>query len=231
MNPIVDSIVRDGMQETWLRVLHRTRLISCLHTFEFYIKTLADTNASQFYDWSREPLSNGIQLICREIQEGELSFLKWAPEMYSSETLREHFNRGMRFFGAFHDNAVVALNGFHPQYAHLGYIGWPLVQLPKGVAYINCVITAPDYRQCGAGSRLSLFCWGVLKQEGFWMVAAAVFIENKAARAWHNKQGFQRWGRVSYIKRGAKGYWKTRLTAEGRKHATLLNHKVQLKDI
>ena len=223
MKRFFKSLLVDGVEETSFRVLHRLRMLSCLHTFEMFFYVLDDADDLNLSEGSARPLKNGIRLVCGEIKEEALGSLNRAPGLYSVEVLQEHFERGMRFFGASHGDLLVGIHGFHPRSAQLTYIGWPLVHLPDNAAYLNCAFTAAAYRNLGVGSRLRSFVLSTLKKEGFHLAVAAVFIEKKGVMAWHSKQRFKRWGRISYMKRGAHEFWRKKLTVAGREHKTLFD--------
>ncbi len=216
----------DGIGETLLRILHSLKLISVLHTFDFVYNELE--GSKDFISSKIENIheTNGVPLECREINANELEQLNYTDGMYSIETLQKHFGNGMRFFGAFCKNTLVAVRGVHTSYAQLAYINRPLVRLPHGVVYMNCALTAPTYRNAKVGSVLRSYMLNQIRKEGYQAVVGAVFVDNRAALRWNLRNGFKRWGRVSYIKCIERNFWWTRLTKVGRQHPYLLNDVV-----
>src|SRR3989338_2706216 len=108
-----------GFVETFFRLFHRLRIISVLHSFNFTLKELEVRDGVLILN-SLDELNgpkvcqiNGFVVTLREIKEEELENLDFAKKMFPIETFREHFGRGMRFFAAFHEGVVVAVNGIH----------------------------------------------------------------------------------------------------------------------
>jgi len=223
---LIKTLRNYGLDETILKILERLRLISVLHTFDFVYKELDDSK--DFVPSKVESVyeTKGIQLECREINVMELEQLNYAEGMYSIEILRAHFGRGLRFFAAFYENVVAAVMGVHKHYAHLSYVNRPLVHLPSGIVYMNCALTAPAYRNLGIGSILRTYVLNQVHKEGYQVVIGTIFVYNRSALRWNLRNGFKRWGRVSYIKWRGRDFWWTRLTKVGRRHPHLLDHVV-----
>ena len=218
MGKILKSLKEYGLTDTLLRVLHRLRVISTLHAFEIIFKDLREpSNEGNRY-------SGNQKITMREIKEYELKNLKFAPGMYTIETFRMHFSKGMRFCAAFIDDEVVADNGIHMTCADLVYVGMPNLILPEKVAYLNCAHTAPTYRDLAIGTQLRNHRLNIIKKEGVEQVFGAVFIENKNALRWNLRNGFQYWGRITYIKFGNQKFWLRRLSNVGRRYAYILNN-------
>ena len=221
-----------GIAETFLRVLHRFRIISVLHSFDFALKELGVRDGiliMNSFDESTETKVceiNDLRITLREIKEDELENLDFAEGIFSVETFREHFARGLRFFAAFHKGAVVCVNGIHMKYAHLVYIKRPVVELPEGVAYLNCAMTSPGYRSHGIGTVVRTFLLARLWREGYKQIVSAVFTENSGALRWNSTNGFHHWWRVSYIHWLGHDLWLKRLTKVGRRHANLLDNVI-----
>ena len=167
---------------------------------------------------------NGFLITLREIEEKELENLSFAKEIFSIETFREHFARGMRFFAAFHDGVVVAVSGVHTKYAHLSYIKLPVVRLSQGATYLNCALTSPDYRNLGVGTLLRTFLLNKMWKEGYKSTIGAVFTGNPAALGWNSTNGFRSWGKIYYVRWLGKDIWFKRLTKVGRQHRHLLDN-------
>ncbi len=218
MEKILRSLKDYGLVDTLLRILHRFRVISMVHTFEIIFKNLGDLKNEEI-----NKLPENHRITMREIEEHELNQLKFAPGMYTIETLRMHFSKGMRFCAAFVDDKIVAVNGIHMSCADLIYIGMPNIILLEKVAYLNCAHTAPVYRNLSIGTALRNFRLDIVQKEGIEQVFGAVFIENKKAMRWNLRNGFQYWGRISYIKFGNKKFWWRYLTNVGRRYAYILN--------
>lgn len=223
MNALLDSISKafrslkeDGMILTGFRILHRFRMISVLHSFDFVFKKMEFTEEA--------PTVNGMSLVFREIREEELERLNFAEGIFPLETIREHFSRGLRFFAAFREGVVIAANGIHPRYAHLAYIKRQVVCLPEGIVYFNCAITSPSYRNLKVGTSLRRFVMNQMRTEGYQFVIAAVFSENKSALRWNSTNGFKRWGRISYIQWMGHHFWVKQLSQTGRQLPHLLDH-------
>ena len=204
-----------GLTYSVLRVFHLLRIISVLHSFDFVFKELASFSPES--DFQRG------EFTYREIFEIELDKLNYAKGIYPIETLRIHFSKGMRFFAAFHQAQIIAVNGMHTTHADLIYIAMPNIKLPEKVAYSNCALTAPAYRNHLIGTHLRSHLLNVLCEEGFKRVFGAVFIENKQALRWNLRNGFQYCGRISYIKWGNKKLWFRRFTPAGRQFSDFLD--------
>jgi len=218
MEKILKSLKNYGLTNTILRILHRLRVISALHSFEITFKDLEELQNDRL----NQPSEN-LKLMIREIQEYELTRLKFAPGMFAIETIKMHFSKGMRFFAAFLGDEIVAVNGAHLTCADLIYVGLPNIGLPAKVAYLNCAQTAPAYRNLFIGSQLRHFRLALLKKEGFEQAFGVVFIENRKALRWNLRNGSQYWGRISYIKLGNKKFWLKRLSPVGKRYAYILN--------
>ena len=137
--------------------------------------------------------------------------------MEALETLQKHLNRGLRFFGAFCNNSLIAVNGVHCSYAHLDYINRPSVALPRGFVYLNCGLTVPAYRNLGIGTVLRGYMFKQIQNEGYRSAFGAIFAENKGALRWNLRHGFKRWGRISFVKWCGRDFWWVRLTNIGRR--------------
>jgi len=208
-----------------LHILHRFHAISVLHTFEIVFKDLGAPKNEEIMK-----LPENHKIMMREIEERELNQLKFAPGMYTIETFRAHFAKGMRFCAAFIGDEVVAVNGIHLSCADLVYVGMPNIMLSEKVAYLNCAHTAPNYRNLAIGTQLRNYRLDMIHKEGIEQVFGAVFIENKEALRWNLRNGFQYWGRISYIKCFGKDFWVRRLTNVGKRYAYILaNAKTEEK--
>ena len=214
---LFQSSKREGLIHALLRVFHRFRLISVLHTFEIIHVGLLNP-VECLFSRADQLMSGQLKLNCREIKEYELDKLQFADGMYSLETFRMHFASGMRFFAAFHEEVIVAVNGVHERCANLVYVKLPNVELPHGIVYLNCALTAPAYRNLSMGMILRGFMLNQLKKEGFQSAVGAVFIENRGAVRWNLRNGFQYWGRISYIRCQGRDFWWKRLTKTGRRY-------------
>ncbi|GEM_PF-2700868 len=210
-----------GLTHTLLLVLHRLRIISVLHAFEFIFKDISSEN--KIYETSSKITKDGKDIFFREIKEIELDHLNFAEGLYSIDILRMHFSKGLRFFAAFQNNQVIAVYGAHMMYADLVYINMPNLRLSEKVAYLNCAFTAPHYRSLSIGAELRSFLVGCLRTEGIEKIFSVVFIENKRALRWNLQDKFEYWGRISYIKCGNKKFWLRRLTNRGRQFFNLFN--------
>ena len=217
------SLKEEGLLHTCFRILHRFRLISVLHTFEILYGALSNP-VECLSSRADQQMSSQLKLKCREIKEYELDKLQFADGMYSLETFRMHFANGMRFFAAFHEDLIVAVNGIHEQCANLVYIKLPNIELPHGIVYLNCALTAPAYGNRSIGTVLRGFMLGQLKKEGFQSAVAAVFIENRGALRWNMRNGFTYWGRISYIRCGKRDFWWKHVTQVGRRYGHIFDH-------
>lgn len=212
----VKSFKDYGFAETVLKVLHRLRIISVHHTFEFIFKELEATYPSAFQEMVVN-INGNENVFIREIKEYELDALDFVDGMYSLDTFRAHFSKGMRFFAAFYNNQVVSVNGAHMTHANLVYIGMPNIALPKDLAYINCALTSPKFRSLSIGTKLRDFALSIVQKDGINWIFGAVFIENKKAMVWNLRNGFQYWGRISYIQLLGRNFWFRRLSPAGRR--------------
>lgn len=242
MNILLDSISKtfrslrqDGILLTGLRILHRLRIVSVLHSFNFTFKELVVRDGVLILNSLDEAAGakicqmNGFRITLREIKEAELEKLSFAEGMFPFETMREHFARGMRFFAAFHDGVVVSVNGIHTRYAHLSYIKLPVVRLPQGTTYLNCALTSPRYRDLGFGTLVRTFLINQVWKEGSRAMVAAVLAENQGALRWNSTNGFNRWGRISYVRCLGHDFWVKQLTKLGRHHRHLLDRVITEK--
>ncbi|OGW86080.1 MAG: hypothetical protein A3C35_08585 [Omnitrophica bacterium RIFCSPHIGHO2_02_FULL_46_11] len=228
------SLREAGLIETALRTLHWFKIISVLHSFDFTLKELSIRdgvlilNSFDEIDAPKVSQINGLHISMREIKEEELENLTFDEGMFPLEIMREHYARGLRFFSVFHEGTIVALNGIHMRYAHLSYIKRSAVQLPQGVAYLNCAMTSPNYRDLGIGTVLRTFALCQLWREDYKWVIGAVFTENSAALRWNLTNDFKKWGRISYIRFQGHDFWIKRLTKVGRQSPNLLNNLVTM---
>ena len=213
----------EGFLHICLRVFHRSRLISVLHTFEIVHGELSNP-VDRLFSRTNQMRSSQLKLQCREIKEYELDKLKFADGVYSLETFRMHFANGMRFFAAFHEDLIVAVNGIHEQCANLVYVKLPTIELPHGIVYLNCALTAPAYGNRSIGTVLRGFMLEQLKKEGFQSAVGAVFIENRHALRWNMRNGFTYWGRISYIRCGKRDFWWKHVTRVGRRYGHIFDH-------
>ena len=221
MSPLVHALKRAGLSlrhlgagETFLKCLHRFRVISVLHSLDMFYEEIKNLRA-----FAAPERSNPYPM--REITAEELDTLKLAQGMYSPATMLLHFKNGLRLFAAFADGAVVAVSGVHTRFAHLTFLKRPWIQLPEGTVYLNCASTAPAYRRLGISSQLRCHIIEKMNDEGSHGIVLASFVDHLGAKRWHRKQGFQEWGRISYIRWGTRDFWWTRLTSFGRKHRAL----------
>ncbi len=224
VSKLYKSLRNDGSAETILKILHRLRLLSVLHTFDFVYLEFEGSKDAVPSKVESVYKTNGIELKCREINADELEHLNYADGMYSIETLRAHFERGLRFFGAFQKGMLVTVHGFHSSRAHLTYINRPLVYLPFGVVYLNCGFTTPAYRNLGIGSVLRIYMLDQIEREGYRAVVGAIFVHSQGALRWNLRHGFKQWGRVSYVKWHGRDFWWTRLTEVGQRYSHLLDN-------
>lgn len=215
---VFNSFKDYGFVETILKIFHWLHFISVLHTFEFVLKELElPVHQAAF------SLIGTRRITFREIEESELDALKFADGMYSTETFRMHFSKGMRFFAAFDGDLIVSVNGVNTRYADLIYIRLPRVYLPEGFVYFNCALTVPSFRDLSIGSALRGFVQVQIQKEGYQYIFGAVFIENRQAMRWNMRNGFQDWGRISYIQFLGRNFWYRRLTKVGRRYHFLLD--------
>jgi GNAT superfamily N-acetyltransferase len=218
-----------GPAETVCRLLHRTQLASVKHSFDVYFKDLSGTPDAAGPGISGRAVCGGREVAFREIGAAELEQLRFAPGLqYAADRsivgdVRKQFSKGLRFFAAFDAGTVVALNGAHLSAAHLDYIHKPAIPLPAGVAYLNGAFTVPAYRRRRIGSALREYMLSVLRAEGFQRVVLTTFSEELGVVRWHLANDFLLWGRVTYLRRGAREFWWTRLSTLGRRHRSLLN--------
>ena len=226
-----------GFVDTFFHLLHRLRIISVLHSFNLTVKELGVRDGVLFLNslddvaGSKVCEMNGLLITLREIEEGELESLNFGKEMFSVEAFREHFTRGMRFFAVFHEGVVIAVNGIHTKYAHLAYIKLPVVRLPKGVTYINCALTSPDYRNLGIGTLLRTFVMNKMWKEGYKSVVGAVFTDNLGALRWNSSNGFRYWGKIYYVRWLGKDFWFKQLTKVGKRNRYLLDDVVATNEL
>ena len=218
---VYQSIRSGGISLTALKILHRLRIISVLHTFNFTLKDLGVRdgvlilNSLDEIGGPKVCQLNDFIVTLREIEEKELENLTFAKDMFPIATFREHFDSGMRFFAAFHDGVVISVNGVHTKYAHLTYIKMPAVRLPEGMTYLNCALTSPDFRSHGIGTLLRTFVLNRMWNEGYRSIFGAVFSDNLGALRWNTTNGFSFWGRISYFCCFGRDFWWKRLTRFG----------------
>ena len=193
--------------EILLKTLHRLKLISTVHSFEIFFN---DVTAVLSQLRNNTPLNSSLS--CREILENELSHLAFAEGLHPITDIRRQFQNGIRWFAAIQNNTVVALNGVHTKEADLVYIRMPHLKLPRGVAYLNGTITAPEVRRQGIASILTQSILTTLNQEGYQSVFLVCFTHEKPAIRWHQKQGYLKWGRISYYSLNDKDHWWIRKT-------------------
>lgn len=209
-----------GCAETSCRLLHRMRVISVNHPLDIFIKEAGAATERL------APLpafdARGIEL--REVAQGDLKDLILAEGLEDRAFMDEQFARSSRLFVALADKTIVAVNWGNPRFAHLDFIHRPLIRLPQGVAYSHSAMTAPAYRRRGIGGALKDYQFEVFHGEGYQLVILAAFLESYAAIAWHNANGFLRWGRIQYLCFGKREVWWTRLTPMGRRYASLLDN-------
>ena len=186
---VVNSLRDFGAAETLCMVLHRLRIISFRHTFSVFIKDLdsLENSGAALAEAGKEK----TRLTFREIFQDELADFEFPEEMYSKETLQEHFRRGYRFFAALKENQIVSINGVHTRSAHWAYIGKSLVRLPENWVYFNFALTVPASRNQRIGSVLRQYTLRTVRQEGYQTMLAAAFIENKKAAYWHVSNRFE----------------------------------------
>ncbi len=217
-----------GPAETFWRLLHRFRIISINHSLDLFLREFKRLPGEGRNGIPRTVDVGGLQVLLREISLGEVETLKVADGLRYTEresvqkALQRLMKEGGRFFAAFADDRVVALNGIHRSFANLSFIQKPLVRLPEGVVYFNAALTAPDYRNRGIGTALRRHVFSVMQRSGYHGVTLAVFIENKGAIRWQEANGFKRWGRIRYIKGFGREFWRTRLTEMGHRYPNLL---------
>ncbi len=206
-----------GAGETLCRTLHRFRLVSASHSLDIFIKTLSP-NLPPKRSLAR-PEVQGMALAFREVGSEEQLPL---AEGLDPASIREFFALGSRLFAALADGVVLAVNWVNTRAAHLSYIRMPRVPLPTGIVYLHSSFVAPAYRNQGIGTLLKQYLLGVLQQKGYHLAMLAVFLENTRAVRWHQADGFQHWGRVTYLRYGRRNLWWSRLTKEGQRHPDLL---------
>ena len=220
---VYQSVLSDGVAGTAFKILHRLRLISVLHGFHFVLIELDSPSLSGDESSANPIMIEGTELEMREIKSEELMQLHFADGMYSIETFQMHFSKGMRFFAAFHKDAVVSVNGINTRTADLVYIKRPDLQLPEGMAYLNCAMTVPDYRNRSIGTEVRSFMLHQLAQEGVRSVFGAIFVENKDALRWNLRNGFKYLGKIYYVRCGHSVYWWKRWTPIGRCYRHIFN--------
>ncbi len=208
----------DGAVETLGRLLHRLRIVSVVHSLDFFIKELNGSAAARATE-KGNPVS---PWTFREVPSHEFECLRYAEGLQPIEWMREQFAHGSRLFAALQQNLVIALNWFNPHIAELGHIK-RIISLTNGVVYTQGALTAPAYRNRGVGTLLKQYLLSVVQGEGYRLVLLAVFLDNDRAIKWHERNGFRRWGRITYVRWRSRDFWRVYLTKAGRLHPNLLD--------
>ncbi len=201
-----------GADETLCRILNRLKLFSSVHSLDFYMKELGETEANS------SPSPDNFREISRE----EMTSFRVAEGMPPRQEFQKQFDRGSRLFAALKRDEVIAVNWTSTLFADLAHIRRPHVPLQKKMVYTYGLIVSPLYRKQGVAVSLKQFILRMLACEGFQLIFLAVFLKNVKISRWHKKNGFIKWGRVFNFHCFGKDFWWTRLTSIGKKYPHLL---------
>ncbi len=211
----------EGPTETFYRLLHRLRLVSVHHALDIYLKEMGEGPEKHLAD-------EGLHLNFREIFPDEIERFRYPEEFRffdgSSpiQLMQKVFTEKMRFFAALDGDLLIALNGVNTKIANLWSLKKQSLPLPGGTVYLDNAMTAPQYRRRGIGSALRSYMMHLLREEGYRRVILATHPDNKGAARWQESQGFQRWGRIRYLKWRGKDIWKYEWTPLGRREPNLI---------
>lgn len=207
-----------GAAETFRRILHRFKILSAQHSLDFFVKELSES-------------SNGAPVekcpwAFREVHVHEFESLTYADGLQSIAWMREQFDHGSRLFAAFGNERIIGIDWIHTKVAELGHIR-QIVELPEDTAYMHGTLMATAYRNKGIGTLLKQHVFGVLHQEKFRYVFLAVFLDNHDATRWHLRNGFIKWGTVTYLKFANREFWWTQPASMGRQYPNLLKNEAK----
>lgn len=232
MKSLVENFVKtwrsfrdDGAVETMYRLLHRLRIVSVVHSLDFFIKELNGSTAAR----AAEKGNPDSPWTFREVSAHEFECLRYAEGLQPIEWMRDQFDRGSRFFAAFENECVVGVDWIHLRVAELGHVK-RMVELPREVAYTHSALVAPPYRNKGIGTLLKKCLLEAARRERFRFMLLAVFLNNQDAMRWHERNGFSRWGRMTYVRWHGRDFWRVYLTKTGRRYPNLLNgHRTNVR--
>ena len=192
-----------------------------------YLKVFGKYNSLDFYfielpSWISTP-GESAHLTVREIKTEEWRALRFADDSYSPEWVETQFSRNSRFFAVLEGDTVVGMNWISAGFADLTHINCPRVPILKGMAYVYATYVTPSYRKRGIGTLLKQTILKTLKEEGFGIVFATVFLKEAGPQRWQNTIGFKKWGRVTYIDLRVINFLWVRRTKEGRRFPDLFH--------
>ena len=211
-----------GATETFFRGLHRLRIISAVHSLDFYVNQLnvADNTAVRGFVIDRK------RCEFQELAPEALKKFLIHKSLGSSDWFAEQFDRGSRLFAAVLGETVIATTWIHTKYARLTYINRRTVEMPRKFAYSHGAVTAPEFRGKKVGSLLRKFAFDILTRAGYQLVIGAVFLENGHAKQLQRSVGSLYWGKMTYLCWKGRDYWLKFLTREGKKYSSLFDRVV-----
>lgn len=219
---VKSSLKKHGVLETFLRTLYRFRIVSLIHSLDFYID-----------EFNEKPALNesiidieGKRVELRELSREIYSNFSYASDLQPMFWMNEQFERGSRLFAAILNGRVVAETWANLRYADLNFINRPLIALPKAVAYSHGTLTTEPYRAKGIERALKQYKTKKLAKDGIQLIVAALSTDNVGAENWYVEAGSKYWGRISFVKWKDRKFWLKNLTTEGRKWPNLLNEVV-----
>lgn len=211
--------VRDfGAGETLTRAARDLRLVEVAHSLSLYTEEVDRAWSSRPSD--RPPLNRAV---VRELSQEELAGLRQAEGLPPPEFYQKEFGRRARLLGLVRDKELLAVNWFNHRWGDLAYIKRPSVTFPEGTVYMHGARVALAHRGQGIGTFLKQQLFRVLKKEGYSLGVVAAYIANPKVHRWHQLNGFERWGNISYFRWAGRDFWWTRLTSSGRQRPGLLS--------
>jgi GNAT superfamily N-acetyltransferase len=208
------ALAEYGPVETFYRLLHRFRVVSVQHSLNLFEKSI-----EQEKELNGE-LAPGMAL--KEIRREEIERYRWAEGLETVERSKQRFDEGSRLFAAVLDGQLIVSVNWVSGHMELCYVNRPKVALPEGTVYFHSALTAPAYRSHGVGSKVRNFMFVTMKNEGARRAILATFLENDGANRWHERNGFARLGRVTYLRLMGKEFLMCHLNAAGRPYEALL---------
>ena len=203
-----------GLVQAMGRALADFRLLAKYNSLDFYFFELSD--------WQAVPEKKTLDLsglTVREVKAEEGRRLRFAEGLLPPEEkwVEAQFARGSRLLAVLKDETVIGMNWINDTFADLTHINRPRVPVSEGFIYSYRAFVAPAYRNRGIGTLLKQTLMKILRDEGYRMLFLTVFLKDILPHRWHRRNGFKKWGRVTYLDlRAARFLW-TRVTKEGRR--------------
>ncbi|HLD49854.1 MAG TPA: GNAT family N-acetyltransferase [bacterium] len=210
-----------GLAQALGRALADFRLLAKYHSLDFYFLELS---SGPSVSSKKLPVLPGLTV--REIKAEETRAFRFADGLLPPEEkwVEAQFARNSRLFAILEGDTVIGMNWINETFADLTHINRPRVPVPKGFVYSYRAAVAPSYRNRGIGTLLKQTLVKTLKDEGHRMVFLTVFLKDIVPHRWHRKNGFRKWGRVTYLDLRVTRFLWTRLTKEGRRCCPGLFH-------